>query len=265
MLFRSAEDLPRGTHTFRLLRQSKIMNATANLYAITLCGELQKMTDNAPYIEFIGDSISCGYGIYRTVEHTDATDGYLSFLSDNAELAFAVKTAHALGARYSISGFSGSGFAYGWNTYNVPEVYQKASFVRGDAEYSFEKTPDLVVISLGGNDKNRWGILPDGTTLEGEAADSFFRDEFVAFINTLTEIYGVNVPIVFAYASTNIQLADLMGTILDEEFSYLDLHFVTLTPNTNGNKGHPSADGAAVQATELTAFLKTEFPTLFGE
>ncbi len=260
-----AEDLPRGEHTFRLLRQSKIMNATADLHAITLCGELKAMTSNAPYIEFIGDSISCGYGIYRSVEHEDAVDGYLSFLSDNAEFGFAVKTAHTLGARYSISGFSGSGFAYGWNAYNVPEVYTKASFVRGDAEYSFEKTPDLVVINLGTNDKNRWGILPDGTTLEGEDAEEYFRSEFMSFLNTLLESYGNDTPIVFAYGAMNDCDIDRITEILEDEFSYVNYRTVALTKNTDGNKGHPSAIGAAVQAAELSAFLKAEFPTLFSE
>ena len=42
-----AEDLPRGEHTFRLLRQSKIMSATAELHFITLCGELKQMQSNA--------------------------------------------------------------------------------------------------------------------------------------------------------------------------------------------------------------------------
>ncbi len=260
-----AEDLPRGEHTFRIVRQSKIMNATADLYGITLCGELKAMTDDAPYIEFIGDSITCGYGVYRTVEHPDAVGGYLSFLSDNAEEAHAVKTANALGARYSIAGFSGSGYAFGWNAYNVPEMYGKTSFVRGDAAYGFEKKPDLVVIHLGGNDYNRWGILPDGTTLEGEEADTYFREEFVSFFNTLVEKYGYEVPIVFVYASVNINLFDRITAILDEEFSYLPLHSVSLTPNTDGNKGHPSAEGATVQAQELTTFLRTEFPDLFGE
>ena len=262
--WRLAEDLPRGEHTFRVVRQSKIMSVTADLCAISLCGELKQMQSNAPFIEFIGDSITCGHGIYKTVEHEDANHyGYLSFLSDNAEEAYAVKTALALGARYSILGFSGSGYAFGWTPYSVPDVYGKTSYVRGDEEYVYERTPDLVVINLGTNDTSRWGILPDGSKLLEEQIPLYFEEEFIKFINTLVDNYGVDTPIVFAYGAVNNAGIDRVIPILEEVFPNLNWYTVALTRNQDACAGHPSVEGGTIQAQDLTTFLLEQFPELF--
>lgn len=111
-------------------------------------------------IEFIGDSITCGFGI-------DETDDSKSFstTTENFSKTYAYLTAQALDADYSTVAYSGFGVYSGYTsgTRNTSDViferYEKAidnkSFASSYAseQWNFSGyTPDLVVINLGTND-----------------------------------------------------------------------------------------------------------------
>lgn len=106
-------------------------------------------------IEFIGDSITCAYG----VEAKSQNDPY-STATENFMKSYAYLTAEKLNADYSAVSYSGHGVISGYtsserNTESlVPDCYE---FVGKLPEYmqkwDFEKNPnDVVVINLGTND-----------------------------------------------------------------------------------------------------------------
>lgn len=106
-------------------------------------------------IEFIGDSITCAYG----VEAKSQNDPY-STATENFMKSYAYLTAEKLNADYSAVSYSGYGVISGYtsserNTESlVPDCYE---FVGKLPEYmqkwDFEKNPnDVVVINLGTND-----------------------------------------------------------------------------------------------------------------
>ena len=116
-------------------------------------------------IEFIGDSITCGYGVDdENAEHHFVT------ATEDVTKAYAYKTAQALDADYSLVSISGYGIISGWtndpNTkipvQTIPQYYTKLGFsyqkfagttAPSDLNWDFSKfVPEVVVVNLGTND-----------------------------------------------------------------------------------------------------------------
>lgn len=115
-------------------------------------------------IEFIGDSITCGFGV-------DLEDPDTAFQTGTEDVtkAYAYQTAEILDADYSMVSFSGYGV---WSGYTdtgerqeeqlVPRYYEKVGFSYGkpfgtvqlqEIPWEFSKyRPQLVVVNLGTND-----------------------------------------------------------------------------------------------------------------
>lgn len=123
-------------------------------------------------IEFIGDSITCGYGVealgplqlFKTSE-------------ENPEKAFAIRAAKALKAEYQLVSWSGIGTITNWipedvneplNEILMPELY-KYTDLRLCEKLGLEKEywdnsrfePDLIVINLGTNDDSYVRKIPE--------------------------------------------------------------------------------------------------------
>ncbi len=114
-------------------------------------------------IEFIGDSITCGYGI----DDDDPAHPFATGTED-ALKAYAALTAEALHADYSLVSYSGHGVISGYTQSNekntdalLPPFYPLVGFSHGTyqtrsvtgALWDFNDfSPDLIVINLGTND-----------------------------------------------------------------------------------------------------------------
>lgn len=117
-------------------------------------------------IEFIGDSITCGYGVDdENKEHHFKTS------TEDVTKAYAYKTAKALNADYSMVSISGYGIISGYTDdgkkkpeQTIPQYYDKLGFSYNkfadnlevaSLEWDFNNyKPDIVVINLGTNDMN---------------------------------------------------------------------------------------------------------------
>ena len=113
-------------------------------------------------LEFIGDSITCGYG----VDDSDLTHTFSTKTEDMTK-AYAYQTAQALNADYSMVSYSGYGIYSGYTegaqnlSELVPPYYTKIGFSRGTVngqsitmtEWDFQAyKPDMIVLNLGTND-----------------------------------------------------------------------------------------------------------------
>ena len=98
-------------------------------------------------IEYIGDSITCAWGIESASEAEP-----FQTTTQNFELTYAYLSAKELNADYSCVCYSGSGVAGGGN--QMPKVYTKTNaFTSYNEDWDFSKFPnDVVVINLGTND-----------------------------------------------------------------------------------------------------------------
>ncbi|MBR2418448.1 MAG: hypothetical protein IKB12_07420 [Clostridia bacterium] len=106
-------------------------------------------------IEFIGDSITCGYGLDESPEYY-----YFTTLTENFSKTYAFFTAEHFGADFSAVAFSGygvySGFTQGGRNSEdvISRHYLKSALVPYEEHlWDFSKTENnLVVINLGTND-----------------------------------------------------------------------------------------------------------------
>ncbi|HVN48959.1 MAG TPA: SGNH/GDSL hydrolase family protein [Bacteroidota bacterium] len=105
-------------------------------------------------IEFIGNSITSGYGVM-----SDSANCHFSPQTENAGMAFAAITARALQADYHLISFSGRGVVRNYGDANktsfdpMPSFYDRTCCFDSTRKWDFTKwIPQVVVIDLGTND-----------------------------------------------------------------------------------------------------------------
>ncbi len=140
--------VPPGTHRLTVVRQSEAMVGEARLDELELPpGARVEPWPAAPLVEFIGDSMSVGFG----VEGDDPCP--YSTKTQAVTAAFPWLVGLSLKADVRVVGWSGRGVVRNWGDRaepTVPELWAPA-----------QPEPGLVVIALGANDL--WdGKLPEG-------------------------------------------------------------------------------------------------------
>ncbi len=149
----------------QVIKISEGPNGSCGLKKITVDakGSVKPAADRKLKIEFVGDSITCGYGVDDLVKEHH----FKTATEDNTK-TYAYKTAQNLNADYSmiccsgwgiVSAYSGDGKKQSYGL--IPTVYDKVGFswntVNGknlkNIDWNFDKfQPDFVVINLGTND-----------------------------------------------------------------------------------------------------------------
>ena len=146
----------------KVIHLSEANNGAVGVSAIKVNSDVKAPVNPTPEsdlrIEFIGDSITCGYG----VEGKTAYEGFKT-TTENFMKSYAYLTAQKLGAEYSAVCYSGHGIISGYSndgTINadslVPPYYEQYSKKSDYSEkWDFESAPnDVVVINLGTNDSS---------------------------------------------------------------------------------------------------------------
>ncbi|MBE6807226.1 MAG: hypothetical protein E7527_04350 [Ruminococcaceae bacterium] len=238
-----AQGLPAGKHTFAIYRQTEHSNGEVGVCALSYNGELlAKPADGAQYIEFIGDSISCGFGNLGNSSQGDGT----ALWSDGTQ-AYPFLTAKALNADWSNVSWSGLGCKYGYSSTTMQNVYpvQRYQYDKNTL-YAFEKRPDVIVLALGTNDNAK----APGTTQKRQGLEEML---------TLVRQKNPGTPIVWIY---NMMTGDINGMIEDivAEFGGAKAGYYAcrLTRNTAGGGWHPNLAGQQQFAEELVDFLLDE-------
>ncbi len=147
--------------TIKIIKLSEAANSIFGIKSIVADGEAKIAPTAAKdlKIEFIGDSITCGYGVDDEVkEHSFST------ATEDATKAYAYKTAELLNADYSMFSYSGHGIISGYTTgaiqagQTIPPIYglvgknySGSAIVKNEWDFS-KFQPDFIVINLGTND-----------------------------------------------------------------------------------------------------------------
>lgn len=152
--------------TVQIVKLSECIMSTFGIKPIKLA-EGEKIEPTAARdlkIEFIGDSITCGYGV-----DDEDKEHHFKTSTEDVTKAYAYKTAQQLDADYSIVSISGYGVISGYSAdgkkveaQTIPQYYDKLGFSYykfadstevATLEWDFDSfTPDVVVINLGAND-----------------------------------------------------------------------------------------------------------------
>ena len=171
-----AENVEAGTHTFKIVKQTEYTNATVVFNSISFDGTLGDRPSDAEHvIEFIGDSLTSGYGSLDT-------NNMASRYSDGTR-TFAYLTAENFGAEPRVVSVSG-GTIESLYTY-----YIKNKRNGGAYDYSLKK-PTCVVITLGTND--------------GPSSVNYWQTNLQKFANAIRQGYNdYHIPILFLHNICN--------------------------------------------------------------
>ncbi len=246
-----ASKLDQGVHNIRLVKCSDCESVNT-FTSITVKGLItERPADKDLYIEFIGDSITCGYGLDPS--STDSNPVY------NATGSWAYLLAQKIDCDYSIVGVGGIGVAISGDrhiieaatdttpaTYwTMSDLYKNTFYKNKTVTYTSDRKPDLVMIGLNTND----GSKPTETAYKEKARE---------LINLVREIHGEDVKIVWVFGMMWETQCDNWAKDILNEFGGTAAGYYTKTvsPNTSGFSHHPSPTGQVNAATSVYNFLK---------
>lgn len=225
-----------------------------------------KPTETASHlIEFIGDSITCGYGVDE-----ECPTARFQTRTENVLHSYAYQTAEALHADYSMVAYSGYGILSGFSadgSQNKRELlppwyetvgYSKTVLEHGrkmqESRWDFAVRPDLIVVNLGTNDASY--------TKEDAQKQAAFSAAYLAFLRQVTA-HNPNVPILCILGVMGDVLWDAVCHAVDAfriEFG-ADAIAVLHLENQSAADGfavdwHPSAATHRKTAEKLTGTIR---------
>jgi len=218
---------------------------------------------NAPLIEFIGNSITCGaaadtseVGCGKGVYHDQ----------HNAYYAYGPRVARALNLNYIVSSVSGIGIYRTWNmdSPSMPQVYEKESFSLNDSLlWNFKTyTPKIVSIALGTNDLSNG----DGVHPRQPFDSAIFVKDYIAFVQLVKSKYPAATIALLSSPMVNGDKRILLQNCLTAVKKNIDALFPGDKPvalyffnpmKAGGCSGHPSVADHAVLAQELIPFFRS--------
>lgn len=172
----------------RIIKLSETAMSTCAVKSVTVeGGDIKPAEKKEHFIEFVGDSITCGYGV-----DDENRDHHFSTTTEDVTKTYAYKTAQNLNADHSMVSISGYGIISGYSdgkkkvaNQTIPRYYDKLGFsyagFRGKtantAEWDFTGyTPDVIVVNLGTNDSSYTKNIEERTAEYTEAYEEFLKD-----------------------------------------------------------------------------------------
>lgn len=208
-------------------------------------------------IEFIGNSITCGYGTEGANERC-----HFMYETENHYYTYAALTARNLNAQYQVVSRSGIGVYRNYdgpktgNEKNMRATYDLTLFMDESEKWDFTRfIPDVVCINLGTNDTSTKGC--DITLL---------TDAYIKLIKQVREKYSkAKIVMLCGCMMRGNQLADAKSAInsaVDTIIKSGDKRIYTFdfTPADGtlgyGSDSHPSIAQHKKMSEELTGYLK---------
>ena len=200
-------------------------------------------------IEFIGDSITCGYGN----EAEGAGEGFKT-MTENFAKSYGYLAAEKLDADCYSCAYSGHTIAHVEES--IPPIYTKITkFWEYNYEWNFElHRMDIVVINLGTNDYNKYV----GNDINSAGAQEYVNG-YVDFLKLLREKYPTAIIIGTVGVLGCQQIYPLIEKAIqlfgdDNVYSYLQT-VQNVAEDGVGAAYHPSAKTHAKSAEELVNFI----------
>ena len=250
-----AEGLDAGEHTVEVVRITECFLGLTHFRGFELdagAAVLPWEDEFERRIEFIGDSITCGYG----VESGDP-QAHFTPATENFCLGYSGLTARALDADCVVVARSGIGMVRDYNGPRdgnpdaMPVVYPETFYMQPEPKWDFSRfTPDVVCLNLGTNDFSTTGVNLDK-----------FVATYADFLRKLLSRYPAAKVVVLAGPMNN---SDELKTALHDAIARLGdteskrVHFLELSSQGKVGFGadyHPNRAQSGINAGELTAFL----------
>lgn len=254
-----ASGLGRGEHTLRMQKRTEAEQGRTTIHAVRLDkGGRLLAPPPAPgrHIEFIGNSLTCGYGTEGL-----APDEPFKPETENCDKSFSCIIARYFGADCNLVSHSGQGAARNYGDANSTSPLTMAdrigrTFDMAEAPaWDFARAPyrpDLVVVNLGTND---FSTLPHPTRDE-------FRAAYLRILGTLRAAYGERTPILCVAPRVEDPAFAYIREICTEA-PYPNLGFAAVLPgycndgSDLGSSAHPNYAGQRKMAMLLIPYVST--------
>ncbi len=227
-------------------------------------------------IEFIGDSITCGYGNEISVNANDLLskpEKYsYSSKNENAYYSWGAIAARELNSAFSLVACSGKGVVRNFDDNNLPVMPEIYLNILPESPKFYLWNPklhhvDLLVLNLGTTDFSEGLDVKSG---EYSAMRSDFRHGYVAFIKQLQGYYPL-IPVIItagpmiaddypegynAWTSIKKDLEAVVKEVNDNKKGVVTLLFFESSSKLYGEDWHPTIDTHKKMAAQLVDHIK---------
>jgi lysophospholipase L1-like esterase len=248
-----------GEHTVWIYKATEAHTGPIFIEKITGRAVQPLARAQAPLIEFIGNSITCGAASDPS-EVACGTGQYHD--QHNAFYAYGPRVARALNTNYFLSSVSGIGIYRNWNSDGptMPQVFESADLQENSKRmWDFKShTPNIVSIALGTNDFSRG----DGKRTRLPFDSAIFVNNYVQFVKLVKSKYPkaqivlLSSPMVGGRTLENCITAvkHTINKTFAKDKPVATYFFKPMRPH--GCSWHPSVEDHALMAEELIPFFK---------
>jgi hypothetical protein len=252
-----------GSHTIKVYKTTEAHTGALQIIKITANQIKPIKPAKAPFIEFIGNSITCGAAADAS-EVPCGTGDYHD--QHNAYMAYGPRVARSIHLNYILSSVSGIGVYRTWNMDGpaMPQVYENVDFQKDNTQkWEFSKyKPKIVSIALGTNDLSKG----DGKKPRAPFDERVFVDNYVAFVKLIktkypnTQIALISSPMVSGESGKILEKCLLqIKSRIDESYP-ADKRVKTFFFSpivAHGCTGHPSVEDHLILAKQLIPFYES--------
>ena len=238
------------THTIKLLRVSA-GDVPLVLKSIRIYGKnpdfLNPPAEKKLKLEFLGDSITAGYGV---LSPADCTVYYTC--DEDSTKSYAYLTASILNADIRTEAYSGQG------------VYRNCE---GEEGYQFKRIFDMKIRVRDGYDHSQWSpdvmILNCGTNdVSGGTNEDTMYKEADFLIDKVRGVYP-SAKIILTYGMMNDKFHPVFKKLVadknkkgDRNLYYLPLEIITSEKDEKGAVGHPNVNASVRASKKLAKFIE---------
>ncbi|MGV9361094.1 cellulose binding domain-containing protein [Amycolatopsis sp. NPDC003731] len=215
---RQIRGLTDAEHNVRLVKRTESPWVAGEFdgFAAAPGGEiLAKPAARTRQIEFIGDSLTAGYGDLSTTRDCSANGGIDR--NTNTDISYGALTAHGLNADYQVNAYSGRGMVRNYNGgdpgADFRTYYDRTlQNVSGDVWHNPATwRPQLVVVALGTNDFST--ALHSGEPWTADSLIAAYQSAYQGFLDKLRAQYGTGTIIVVG--ATNLFATQAQQVVTD--------------------------------------------------